>query len=124
MWLDDICRRELSSDTVNARLTLGGFSPAAETDSERRGLKLIRTGGALRLPVLGEKQLILACGDGEYAVLGKTDGTVPADMQEGEIYIETENAAVFLKNSGRILITGDVEILGSLSVNGRTIDGA
>lgn len=123
MWLDEICRREKENTAVSGRLSIGGASPAAETDTEHRNLKLVRAGGVLRIPAAGEKQIILACGDGEYAVLGSTEGEIPEDMETGEIFMKTENAAVLLRNSGKIEITGELEISGSLTVNGREVNG-
>lgn len=124
MWIDDINRRSRELTAVGGKLSIGGVLPAAETDSEHRDLSIVRAGGVLRIPAAGEKQIILACDDGEYAVLGRTDGEIPQGMEAGEIYIETENAAVLIKNNGKIKITGELELTGSLTVNGRVVNGA
>lgn len=124
MWLDEINRKSPDSSVLSGVVTLCGETTAAETDCEHRDIKLLRAGGALRMPRLGERQLIMLCGDGEYVALGSCEGDAPADMEAGEVYIKTENAAVLMKNNGRIIVEGDVEIEGSLSLNGRLIDGA
>ncbi|MDO4815177.1 MAG: hypothetical protein Q4A83_01045 [Bacillota bacterium] len=124
MWLDDINRRDRELTASSGRLSIGGALPAAETDSEHRDMCIVRAGGVLRIPAAGEKQLVLACDNGEYALLGRTDGEIPPGMEAGEIYIETENAAVLIMNNGKIKIRGELEISGSLTVNGRSVDGA
>ena len=124
MWLDEICAGRSEANAIRGRVSIGGKTPAVESDSELRNLKIIRCGGALRIPAAQEEQLVLRCDNGEYDVLGVTEGGMPEGMEAGEIYIETKNAAVLIKNSGRVIVTGELEVNGSLSVNGRNVDGA
>ncbi len=124
MWIDELSRRAEDCSVLGGKLSIGGVSPAAVTDAELRNLKIIRCGGVLRIPIANEEQLLLRCDNGEYAVLGMTEGEIPEDMEAGEICVETENAAVLIKNDGTVKIRGELEIEGSLKVNGRSIDGA
>ena len=124
MWLDEIYGRKAKDTALCGKVSIGGFSPAAETDAEHRDMKILRAGGAVRIPAAGEEQLILRCGDGEYVILGTMNGELPSGMESGEIFIKTENASVLIKNGGGIIVEGDVSINGTLSLNGRSVDGA
>lgn len=124
MWLDEIYRRPDEDAALCGKISMGGASPAAETNGEHRNMKILRGGGVLRIPTAGEQQLIMRCDSGDYVMLGELDGEIPSGMEAGEVYIKTENAAVHMKNNGRIIIEGELEITGSLSLNGRAFDGA
>ncbi|MCF0138155.1 MAG: hypothetical protein HUJ66_07315 [Oscillospiraceae bacterium] len=124
MWMDELDRKYGGAFARSGRVSIGGASPAAEADTELRELKILRCGGVLRMPAADEEQLILCCDDGERALLGSLDGEIPNGLQPGEIFIATENGALIIKNSGKFLLTGELEICGSLSVNGRYVDGA
>lgn len=123
MWIDELGRKPPEDLALSGRVSIGGASPAAETDTEHRNLKILSTGGVLRIPAEGEQQLVLRCDNGDYVALGGIDAAIPEDMEAGEVYIKTENAAVLMKNNGRIIVEGELEISGTLSVNGRLMDG-
>lgn len=123
MWIDELGRKPPEDLALSGRVSIGGASPAAETDTEHRNLKILRAGGVLRIPAEGEQQLVLRCDNGDYVALGSIDAAIPEDMEAGEVYIKTENAAVLMKNNGRIIVEGELEISGTLSVNGRLMDG-
>ena len=123
MWIDDLLNRNEKELAQTGTVSIGGEVPAVETDCEHRELKILRPAGILRLPRLAERQLVMDCGD-EFVTLGPVEGETPEGLLPGEMYIQTENAAVVLKNSGAIEITGEVRITGSLTVNGREVDGA
>ena len=123
MWLDEIYRRPHENTAMCGVVSMGGVLPAAETDGEHRNMKILRSGGVLRIPTAGEQQLVMRCDSGDYVMMGELEGEIPADMAAGEVYIKTENAAVLMKNNGRIIIEGELEIRGSLSLNGRSLRG-
>ena len=126
MWLSETGRRiEVRTDSTAeiGTVSIGGAEAAVQLDGERRTLELLRPANILRIPVIGEEQLVLLCGDGSRVAAGTLGAAIPAGMEPGDICIMTENAAITVKNSGAVNISGQVSITGSLRVNGRSIDG-
>lgn len=118
-------RKEIKSASGAALgdISIGGTAPAVNDDCEIRNVLMLRAANAVRLPKAGEKQLFISCPDGSTVVLGTVEGTVPANLMPGEIYIETASASLLMKNSGSIEIHGDVSITGTLEINGSEISG-
>ena len=126
MWLSETGRRiDVCTDSTASvgTVSIGGADAAVQLDGERRLLDLLRPANILRIPVAGEEQLMLLCGDGSRIAAGTLSAEIPEGMEPGDICIMTENAAITVKNSGAVSITGEVSIRGSLKVNGRSIDG-
>lgn len=106
-------------------VSLGGASIAVVTQGERRKLSMALPGGFRWRPALGQRVLVLTSSEGEAIVVGavpEEDGAVEA----GELEIHGENCAICLKKSGDVLIsgrsiklTGGVDIVGGLSVDGK-----
>lgn len=101
-----------------AEVTIGGEWAAAYSDCESRGLAVLSAGGVLWRPAAGQKVLIVECGDGMRVVAGAVQSGQPAGMENGEVCIRSCGAIVYLKNSGEILISGDVNVTGTLKVGG------
>ena len=110
MWLSETKRR---NDNEYPDVSVQEAAGAA-TD-------VLRPANILRLPLDGEKQLIMNCTDGTVVQLGVIDDNIPTGLEAGEIYIETDNAKLTIKNNGAINIIGSVNITGSLTVNGVSI---
>lgn len=102
-----------------ASVTIGGGDPAAVCGSERRGLTVIAPGGVAWLPRSGDEALLIRCG-GEDAIAGAVV-SAPAGMQPGEVCVFSSGASVLLKNDGKIELTGDVEVTGTLKLNGAAV---
>lgn len=126
MWLAAKAARAEHKEEEAARLgavTIGGSAPAAECGSERRALLVASPGGVAWLPRVGEEALLIRCG-GEEAVVG-TVAAAPAGLQPGEVCVYSAGgASILLKNDGRVLITGNVEVTGTLKVNGAAVTGS
>ena len=110
MWLSEAKRR------AEAECTDTAVSISADAVSD-----VLRPANILRLPKSNERQLIMNCSDGSSVQLGVISDDVPDGLSAGEIYIETANAKITIKNNGAVNIEGSVNISGSLTVNGVSI---
>lgn len=54
-------------------------------------------------------------------LLGVVGSDTPDGLLPGEVYIKTDSAAITIKNNGAVNITGTVNIIGSLTVNGTSL---
>ena len=88
-----------------------------------REAEILRPANILRLPKVEEQQVILRLPDGKSVILGVLSPSVPNGLDAGEVYIKTDDAEVWIKNDG-ILLNGDVSVSGTLTVNGREVNGA
>lgn len=102
---------------VTATVSIGGKSPALVSDTEHRNIELIAPSGVVRLPKVGERQLILKTMDGSYALMGLCPEDIPDGLNEGDILIKNGKASITLHSDGR------VEILGRLIINGSELFG-
>lgn len=71
-------------------------------------------------PALGQDVLVIKADSAppEQLLLSAPSGASPAGFSAGEVYIYSNKASVYIKNDGVICISGEVEIEGSLTVNG------
>ena len=123
MWLAKKSARAGVEREEGARIgavTIAGASPAAECGGERRALMVASPGGVAWLPRVGEEALLLRCGDGE-AVAGVLSAA-SAGLQPGEVCVfSAGGATLLLKNDGTVLLTGNVEVTGTLKINGAPV---
>ncbi|NCB51067.1 MAG: hypothetical protein EOM54_04185 [Clostridia bacterium] len=120
MWISEKMarRRDEAKDCAGiAEITIGGAAAAAYSDCESRNLAVASPGGVLWRPIAGQKVLIVPCG-GERVVAGAVQEGLPSGMENGEVYLKSGGASIFIRNNGQIVITGDVEIDGTLTVGG------
>lgn len=120
MWLSKQGKengREQTAET--GAVTLCGETVAVELDSERRGLEVYGPGGYRWRPKLGQKVLVLKTAEGVCVV-----GTpLETGLSEGEVGLAAEgDAAVTLKKDGRILLEGSVEVDGTLTIAGESLE--
>ena len=122
MWLSRIAsERSRQSAAAVAQVTMGGSQTGVMTESEERNVPLFSPGGYIWRPSAGESLLVVKCGN-EICAAGKESEEPPEDFAEGEVYIKSKGgASIWLKNSGDVVITGNVYIEGGLSVNGDEI---
>ena len=119
MWLAEKIRSTGSTGAADVGIiSVGGASPTVMSEYERGSCALLSPAGLIRLPADGEEHLTMECADGTRAVLGTFVSDVPQGLQEGEIYAATDSARIWIKNDGSIELSGDVNIVGSLTVNG------
>lgn len=115
MWLSERAAGKKESAAQIGVATIGGEAVGVSTELERRNLKLCAPGGYFWRPRAGESLLIIKCGgeDGESCVAGAQQGGAPEGMENGEVYITSAaGAALWLRNDGRILMTGDLYLNG------------
>ncbi len=101
-------------------VTIAGEMTGAFTDGERRNLALVSPGGYHWRPQVGQQVLVLKAGtDGEVpCAVGALEGEF-VEMEPGEIYIcASGGASIRLGSDGRISLSGDVVIDGTLTVTG------
>ena len=129
MWLSEKVKFGGESNALLAEtgeVSINGTSLAVMTQNEMRRLSMAFPGGFRWRPRVGQRVLVLKTGDGESVVIGAVaDSAAGAD---GDMLIEGERCAVSLKNDGSVIISGDsicldgeVDIVGSLTVNGEEI---
>lgn len=121
MWLSRQQKQENKERAAESGLvTISGDTVAVELDSERRGLKVYAPGGYRWRPAAGERVLVVQTGEG-LCVIGTP---CASGLEEGEVGLDAPGgAAVMLKRDGRIVLAGDVELDGTLSLQGETLDG-
>lgn len=125
MWLSNInsanTKRSHSADA--GPVSISGAEPAVCTDGEVRETEILRPANILRLPKVDEQQVVLKLPDGKNVMIGVISSDIPNGLSEGEVYIKTDNAVVWIKNNG-INLNGNVSVSGTLEVNGREVNGA
>ena len=122
MWLSEVkVRKNEEEASCYGTVTIGGDAPGIYTQSEERDFAVCSAGGFIWRPKAGDKVLVIKTGDGEAVAAGVVNQRGAADMKNGEVYIRSENASVFVRNDGSIEISGDVNIRGSLKINGNEI---
>lgn len=122
MWLGEKNRGSQPDRASVGQVTVGGINTAVYTDGERRGATLFAPGGYYWVPKAGQSVLVLKNGEHEVCCLDREVTDMPEGLSEGEIMICSQGASVTLKNDGTILISGDIEVNGRLTVNGNEID--
>ena len=122
MWLSKQLRP--AAPTADADLgmtTIAGDSVGVITRGEVRALPVYGPGGYVWMPVSGSRVLIIKGGPGgeEQCVAGERQSQPPAGMAPGEVYLFGPGKnSIYLRSDGTIRLQGDVEIQGSLAVNG------
>lgn len=117
MWLSE----KLSAapaDSVSAErgfVTIGGDSSGVFSCGESRELPVVSPGGYVWKPACADPVLVLQGGAGgeERCIIGKVQGMADS-LADGEVCIfsRDSNAAIFLRNDGRIELNGQVYING------------
>lgn len=120
MWLSEK-KQNLDNDFCSSTVgvvTIGGAKPSVLVEGELRNADIICS-GALRLPKTGDEVLLIRSLDGENVIVGKIGGTIPGELESGEVYITSGNGgAIRLKNNGEIELIGMVKIKGTVNIEG------
>lgn len=127
MWLSEQLRFNGNLDTSGAevgQVSLTGAAVAVVTQGERRELSMALPGGMRWKPAVGQKVLVLTSREGEAIVVG----ALPEDgeaLQAGELELQGGGCRIRLNSRGELILSGrsiclegNVDIVGSLSVNG------
>ena len=122
MWLSEIRKTRSNTAASHGSITIGGYEAAVMTDTERRNVEICMPGGYLWIPQQGKNVISIESENAGQCILGYTDVESGDDMQPGEVRITSSGGAVIvLKNDGKILLKGDIQIDGSLFLNGNEI---
>lgn len=129
MWLSEkssVRDSDFSGAAVGI-VTIGGIRPSVLVEGEVRNADMVCS-GALRLLKTGDEVLLIRSPDGENIAVGKIGGTLPKEVENGEVYIATgSGGSIRLKNNGEIelvgtvIINGTAKIEGGLLVNGKAV---
>lgn len=125
MWLSEKTAQNGAQNALSAEfatVSIGGGTPSVEAGGEMRGLGIVSAGGYAWYPKAGQQVLVLKCGDdGEFVAGALQDAEMPT-LRSGEIYISAgTGGAVHIKQDGSIELTGRVNVLGELCVNGAAV---
>ena len=120
MWISEKMQGR-DSDFCSAAVglvTVGGAKPSVLVEGEIRNADLASS-GAVRLPKTGDEVLLIRSADGESVAVGKICGTLPAEVENGEVYITNGGEGLIrLKNNGEIELVGTVIIKGTAKIEG------
>ncbi len=115
MWISKQNSQARTAETVadTGTVTMSGYTLAAYSGGERRGLALYAPGGILWRPEIGDNVLLLRLGDdGQPCVAGalcqETD-----DLAPGELCLRSKGASICLRNDGTIEISGTIVEMGA-----------
>lgn len=102
-------------------VTIGGAKPSVLVEGEVRNADIVSV-GAVRLPKAGDEVLLIRSADGENVAVGEICGVLPAEIENGEVYITNgSGGTIRLKNNGEIELTGTVVIKGTAKIEGNLL---
>ena len=127
MWISRQAKTAPPGDKAPAevgRTTLAGDPAAVYVSGERRQVPLFSPGGYFWRPAAGEELLVIKTGEeGELpCAVGRKAGATPTALQSGEVAVASKGAHMVLRNGGGVEISGEVDVQGSFSVNGETVE--
>lgn len=99
-------------------VSVGGKNPAVITDGEARNAELVTSGGSVYLAKAGDEVFLERTPDGDTVVVGHILKTIPEGVSEGEVYIEASGGSIHIKNSGEIVISGNIVLNGRTDIDG------
>lgn len=116
MWLAEKAGAEMSQalDIQIGRVTIGGARPAVMLDGEKRNVNLALPEGYGWTPEVGDEVLVVKS-EGEWFITAKLGQA--AQPATGEVGIYSVGARVAVTEDA-VKLDGDVEITGSLKING------
>lgn len=122
MWLSKQMKPAVpTADADLGVTTIEGESVGVVTRGEIRALPIYGPGGYVWLPENGAAVLVIKGGPGgeEQCVSGMKQKDIPEGMKPGEIFLYGPGGnSIYLKQDGSMVLRGEVDIQGSLAVNG------
>ena len=118
MWLSEKLRGSQRPDKASADLgvtTIGGGKSGVYARGEVRNLTVCTPGGVCWQPRSGDKVVVLKGGPGgeEAFVLG-VQSEEDVSIADGEVYLHSGGASIWLRNDGSIELTGQLFVNGEL----------
>lgn len=104
-----------ASAAAQGRISIGGAAPAVVVDGELRDARVFAPGGYGWLPRPDDQVLVLDAG--APCVAGVREAC-PRPLAPGQVCIYAGEAVILLGADGKIEIEGNVDISGSLRLNG------
>ena len=123
MWMTNRQVREaLEEPTAElGQVTLSGDGTGVVLAGERRNVTVCLPGGYHWTPRTGETVLVIKSGPDQAPCL-TGQARQDRDLTPGEVVLSVaEGSVIRLKAGGGIELTGDVNITGSLTVNGKAV---
>lgn len=120
MWLSKNTVSERRTDAAETGITtIGGSVAGVYTDTENRNVRVCTPGGYFWMPTAGEELLVIKDSGGSRSAAGVVMPQPPEDLAAGEIYIRSAGGCgIHLKNDGRVVIEGEIELSGRVDVRG------
>lgn len=121
MWISKQLRpMPPTADTDLGTTTIQGEQVGVMTRGEVRALPVYGPGGYVWMPENGAAVLVVKGGPGgeEQCVAGMRQASPPKDLEPGEVYLHSAKCSICLRADGSIQLRGDVDIRGTLTVNG------
>ena len=124
MWISEkTARGPEKRQNLTGITTIGGGNAAVYTDVELRKTAVYSPGGYFWYPKVGQDVIVIKSDDKEICIAGSRQEEIPAGMEKGDVFIKSDGAAIIkIKKSGKIILSGQVEVEGSLKVNGNEIE--
>ncbi len=118
MWLSEraaLGSRESEPASEIGVVTAGGQRPSVMLGGEKRAVEVASPGGVYWAPVEGEHVIVTRCGD-ELFVTGALGGA--PEVRAGEVCLESGGSCICLHGNGKLELRGEVNVEGTLLLNG------
>lgn len=119
MWLSRqmMQQQPVQDAAAIGRVSIGGKNTAVVTDGEKRRAAVIAPGGYVWQPQINDSVMVIRSNE-DYI-----PGTLvtPNGLLPGEVKIFSKGTEIFLHNDGSVTIRGNVNVEGTLRVNGREV---
>ena len=118
MWLSEkaaLGTREGEPASEIGVVTAGGQRPSVMLGGEKRRVEVVSPGGVYWAPAEGRQVVVTRCGD-ELFVTGALGGA--SELRAGEVRLESGGTSVCLRADGRMELRGEVNVVGTLLLNG------
>lgn len=123
MWMARQQQPVGEESVQKGQVTVAGEKAAVALEGERRQVGRWLPGGYHWTPRRGDTVLVVKSGAEEEPCLLGVEDTLP-ELEPGEVFLSAaEGVGVRLTADGKILLLGDVQVTGSLQVNGKEVGG-
>lgn len=118
MWLSEkaaLGARESEPASEVGVVTAGGQAPSVMLGGEKRRVEIASPKGIYWAPARGDQVVVTRCGD-ELFVTGALGGA--PEVSADEVCLKSGESSVRLYADGRIELSGEVNVKGTLLLNG------
>ena len=100
------------------QITIGGEETGVLTESEKRNIPVVSAGGFSWRPKTGQDVLLIQTDEGEKVITGVLHQGSGTALQDGEVEICSDGAAITIGNNGIVTVLGNLKLEGNLNVSG------